>query len=73
MQTYTIKTQTDSNGHLILDLKTSFLNQEMEVLVVVQEKKIEDKNKYNFSDLVGSVKWEGDALEFQKNIRSEWK
>ncbi|MEO5910941.1 MAG: DUF2683 family protein [Pelobium sp.] len=31
-----------------------------------------EKNKIDLSDLVGKLSWEGDALEEQKKIRSEW-
>lgn len=28
--------------------------------------------KYDFSDLVGRLKWDGDALEEQQRLRNEW-
>ncbi|MBI2729485.1 MAG: hypothetical protein HYX40_01805 [Sphingobacteriales bacterium] len=31
------------------------------------------KPKYDFSDLVGKLKWNGDAVAEQKKLRDEWK
>lgn len=30
------------------------------------------KRKFDFSDIAGKLEWNGDALEEQKKLRSEW-
>ena len=32
----------------------------------------ERKPKYDFSDFVGKLKWEGDAVAEQRRLRDEW-
>jgi hypothetical protein len=32
----------------------------------------EEKPKYDFSDLVGKLKWNGDAVKEQRRLRDEW-
>lgn len=33
---------------------------------------IEEKPQYDFSDLVGKLKWKGDAVAEQRRLRDEW-
>jgi hypothetical protein len=37
----------------------------------VQEKK--SKSKKTLADFAGKLKWKGDAIEYQKTIRNEWR
>ena len=30
------------------------------------------KRTYDFSDLAGKLKWQGDAVEMQRSLRDEW-
>jgi len=30
------------------------------------------KKKYDFSDLVGTIKWNEDAVAYQRRLRDEW-
>ncbi len=32
----------------------------------------EEKTKYDFSDLVGKLQWNGDAVKEQRRLRNEW-
>ena len=32
----------------------------------------EEKPKYDFSDLAGKLKWDGDAVKEQRRLRDEW-
>ena len=53
-----------------------FKNQHVRVILLsdacgCQSKKA-SHSKYDFSDLVGHLEWQGDALEEQKRIRCEW-
>lgn len=70
MKTFKLETQTDANGNLLLDLKTDFKSKKMEVLIVVQE--TDKTSKYNFTNLIGKLEWDGDPLAEQKKIRAEW-
>ncbi|AFZ10030.1 addiction module antidote protein, CC2985 family [Oscillatoria nigro-viridis PCC 7112] len=47
------------------------LLKEREVLVVLNPVSSEEKQKssYNFSDLVGRLTWQGDAVTMQRNLR----
>ncbi|MEG3837131.1 type II toxin-antitoxin system ParD family antitoxin [Microcoleus sp. Z1_A1] len=50
------------------------LLKEREVLVVLNPVSSEEKQKssYDFSDLVGRLTWQGDAVTMQRNLRDEW-
>jgi putative addiction module CopG family antidote len=50
------------------------LLKEQEILVVVNPVSSEGKQKpnYDFSDLVGRLNWQGDAVTMQRNLRDEW-
>ena len=50
------------------------LLKEREVLVVLNTVSLEDnqKSSYDFSDLVGRLTWQGDAVTMQRNLRDEW-
>ena len=81
MITINLKQKTKTNGHLVIDVPTSLMDKEVDVVLVIQEKEaISPKNskerkttkKYDFSNLYGKLEWKGDALAEQKKIRSEW-
>lgn len=40
--------------------------------VVMIPIEIEEKRKYDFADLVGKLKWKGDAVAEQRRLRDEW-
>ncbi|MBK6479832.1 MAG: hypothetical protein IPF93_16695 [Saprospiraceae bacterium] len=48
----------------------SFLNEEVEVLIVISKKP--DPKPFDFKDLVGKLEWSGNALKEQKRLRKEW-
>ncbi|MEG4337381.1 type II toxin-antitoxin system ParD family antitoxin [Microcoleus sp. D3_18_C2] len=50
------------------------LLKEREVLVVLNPVSSDEKQKhsYDFSDLVGRLTWQGDAVTMQRNLRDEW-
>jgi len=50
------------------------LLKEQEILVVLNPVSLDGKQKssYDFSDLVGRLTWQGDAVTMQKNLRDEW-
>ncbi|MBN2041271.1 MAG: hypothetical protein JW864_14615 [Spirochaetes bacterium] len=71
MKTLRIKTNIQKDGHLKIDIPTSLKEGDVEVLLVI-ETPDSLKNKYSFSDLAGKLKWNGDALAVQKELRNEW-
>lgn len=77
MITINLQQKTQENGHLILDVPTTFIDKNVEVVLIIQEKEdaveIPGKKKFDFADLYGKLEWKGDALAEQKKIRSEWK
>lgn len=81
MLTLTLKKKTKNDGHLVLDVPTTLIDKNVEVVIKIQEQKdVISKHgsgkkkgkKYDFSHLYGKLQWKGDALREQKKIRSEW-
>ena len=50
------------------------LLKEREISVVLNPVSSDEKQKtsYDFSDLVGRLTWQGDAVTMQRNLRDEW-
>lgn len=81
MLTLTLKKKTKNNGHLVLDVPTTLIDKNVEVVITIQELKDvltitgsgkKKGKKYDFSHLYRKLEWKGDALREQKKIRSEW-
>ncbi len=82
MITITLKQKTKKNGHLVIDVSTTLIERNVDVVLIIQEKEEQAQNsietkktkmKYDFSVLYGKLEWKGDALAEQKKIRAEWK
>ena len=72
METIRLIKKTGKDGHLKLNIPTSMRESEVEILLVI-EKKGESAQRYDFSDLSGRLKWKGDAVKVQREMRDEWK
>ena len=80
MITLSLKQKTKENGHLVIDIPTTLINKNVDVVLVIHEnetsvnnnEELNPKKKYDFSHLYGKLEWEGNALEEQKKLRSEW-
>ncbi len=73
MQVLKLSSKVDPDGHLRLDLPTTFPEGSVELVVVINPvNKIVVPGKYDFSDLVGKLNWQGDAVAEQKRLRDEW-
>ena len=70
MHTITLTQKTLKNGHLQVDAYTPYINEEVEVVIVINKK--EKPHKHDFSDLTGQLEWNGDALKEQRKLRKEW-
>ncbi len=60
-----------NNTQLCVTVPESFVGLDLEVLVLPLPEKPARKG-YDFSDLVGQLKWVGNALEEQRRLRDEW-
>lgn len=58
------------SGKYKIDLPIDDDAAEIEVLVIVEEKK--SKSKKTLADFAGRLEWKGDWVAYQKKIRNEW-
>ena len=81
MVTIKLKEKTTREGHLIIDVPTSLIDKNVDVVLVIQEKadtpqknnrEKKSQKKFDFSQLYGKLEWKGDALTEQQKIRCEW-
>ncbi|MEM6427717.1 MAG: hypothetical protein AAF708_00655 [Deinococcota bacterium] len=74
MDVFRTNATVDQDGHLRLDIPTNLPAGKVELVIVVNRK--QDKHKkssnYDFSDLIGKLTWQGDALSVQRALREEW-
>jgi IS30 family transposase len=61
------KTKT---GKYKIDLPINNNADEVEVMVIVEQKKT--KSKKTLADFAGKLHWKGDAVAYQKMLRDEW-
>jgi hypothetical protein len=69
-----LTTTVDASGHLKIDIPTQLALGQVNVVLVlnsVLEAKEQHPN-YDFSDLVGRLTWQGDAVAMQRALRDEW-
>lgn len=71
MKTIQINTTTDRDGHLRLDMPLAQSAMDIRVTIVMDDIS-RPKGKYDCSDLVGKLKWQGNAVKEQRSIREEW-
>ena len=62
------------NGSITISLPEQYANSDLEVIILPISDTITQKNakQYDFSELVGKLDWQGDALAEQKKLRDEW-
>lgn len=77
MRALKIHTKTDKNGTATIRVSTDVREVEMDIIVVLEEESKEKREEtikpiYDFSDLAGRLKWEGDPVEYQRTLREEW-
>lgn len=71
MKIHRLKIKTGADGYIHLDVPTDVIEHEVEVVVVISEVAEKAFTK-GFSDLVGKLKWQGDAVMEQRRLRDEW-
>ncbi len=74
MEILKLTTKIDESGYLNLNIPTQLAAVEVNVVVVLNPVSLEGKQQpnYDFSDLVGQLTWQGDAVGMQRNLRDEW-
>lgn len=63
---------TDVTNPLTIELPEEYQHTSVEVIVLPLKKQEEQPKKYDFSDVFGKMKWEGDAVAEQRKLRDEW-
>ena len=69
MEALKVTAHIDKKGRLQLDVPTALPEGKVELILVLQEA---PGKAYRFGDLVGTLTWQGDALEIQRRLRDEW-
>ena len=72
-----IERSSDELVQAILELIKVLQHQQLETLPSLQgpshrRETYSEKPKYDFSDLVGRLTWQGDAVTVQRVLRDEW-
>ena len=71
MKTLHVNTRTDQDGHLRLDMPLAQSTTNISLIVIMEDQQ-SGKRKHDCSDLVGRLKWRGDAIKEQRNLREQW-
>jgi hypothetical protein len=74
MEVLKLTTEIDETGQLNIKLPTNLEAGKVELVVIVNPVTEKEKthNNYDFSDLVGKLNWQGDAVATQRKLRDEW-
>ena len=74
MEVLKLTTEIDRAGQLKIDLPTHLEAGKVDLVVIVNPVTDEGKrqNSYDFSDLEGTLSWQGDAVASQRQLRDEW-
>jgi hypothetical protein len=73
MEVLKLKTTSDGSGYLNLTVPTDLEIGEVDVVVVLNPELASEKevSRYDFSDLMGRLSWQGDPVAVQRTIRDE--
>jgi hypothetical protein len=74
MEVLKLTTEIDETGQLNIKLPTNLEAGKVELVVIVNPVTEKEKkhHNYDFSDLVGKLSWQGDAVATQRKLRDEW-
>jgi hypothetical protein len=75
MEVLKLKTTINKSGYLNLKIPTNLAAGTVDVVVVLNPGSSTDESrpKYDFSDLMGRLNWQGDSIQAQRSLRDEWK
>ena len=66
------KGEVGVDGHLHLDLPVELPAGPVELVLVLGSASRSNGANYDFTDIVGRLQWNGDALREQRNLRDGW-
>ena len=72
MQVVKTKGQVGDDGRLRLDVPVELPAGTVELILVMSEPPRPNGSKYDFAGVVGTLEWQGDAVEEQRKLRDEW-
>lgn len=73
MQSITLTGKIDADGHLRLDVPTLFVSgEDVEIIIHPIRTGQNSPQRYDFSDLAGTLSWQGDPVMVQRSLRDEW-
>ncbi|MFM7426525.1 MAG: hypothetical protein ACKO7W_16280 [Elainella sp.] len=74
MEVLQLTTTVNAAGHVILDIPTQLPPGAVNVVLVLNPVSAPQSQppNYDFSDLVGRLTWQGNAVETQRALRDEW-
>jgi hypothetical protein len=72
MEVLKLTTTVNPSGHVVLDIPTQLPPGEVNIVLVLNSVPAPQLMKYDFSDLVGGLTWQGDAVATQRALRDEW-
>jgi hypothetical protein len=71
MQAIETTAHIDNKGFISIQKPLAVKNKDVKIIVLMNEN-LPTQKKYDFSDMIGKLKWKGDALAEQKKLRNEW-
>jgi hypothetical protein len=74
MEVLQLTTTVNATGHVILDIPTQLPPGAVNIVLVLNPVPTPQPSSpnYDFSDLVGRLTWQGNAVETQRALRDEW-
>ncbi len=74
MEVLKLTSTIDSSGQLRLDIPTALSSGNVDIVLILNPttSKVKVTSAYDFSDLVGQLTWQGDAVAMQRAFRDEW-
>jgi hypothetical protein len=74
MEVLQLTTTVDAEGNLHLDIPTKLAPGEVNIVLVLNPIRVNTTQtpKYDFSNLVERLTWQGDAVAMQRTLRDEW-
>ncbi|BAZ15590.1 hypothetical protein NIES4071_74620 [Calothrix sp. NIES-4071] len=74
MKVLKLEAVIDDLGNLHIDVPTDLSAGAVDVVVVVNPSTIAQNTQksYDFSDLAGRLRWQGNSVRMQRKLRNEW-
>lgn len=74
MQALTLTGTVDPDGYLRLNVPTQLSPGQVEIVLVIHPaaQAMPRQKQYDFSDLAGTLNWQGNPVVMQRTLRDEW-